>query len=494
MRFFSGNQMTPLSRERLSAAVLACLVCIPAGYIAASLNSYMVWNITEMSLVVLLVGLVFIPITAGIYSNQLDVFEPIHMFAFTFLIAFGLGTLALLLQDDRIMIGGVNYRPVLAKALLVAVIGLSGSYTGYAYGRHSLSESVLPRFKRLLGLEPPSGTVFYLSLIALISSGLLYYLWLRIANIPFVYLNTLSDDVTYGQATKMARINIYYLWMFRLSWPLLILLTWSYAPNRFWKLVLALVWLVNLILFIMGGNRSNLFSLLGAGLIAYYLGRQTRPSFLSASLLLTLVIFGVGAMVLIRGYTSPSETLETSSVLKAAAEEITERGTATGLIASVHVFPEIADFIGFSAISDLFYAPIPRVLWPDKPPVIPAQLVINYHVPRAHAPGVLGVYFAGFGLVGPFVILFFYGALSAIIYEAWKQEPRNVFYQIVLAGWIPLIWVIIHRGPPSLFLIRSMYIFGPIFLVRYMAGRLSTRRSEMNRGDRVTSRYALKAR
>jgi hypothetical protein len=146
------------------------------------------------------------------------------------------------------------------------------------------------------------------------------------------------------------------------------------------------------------------------------------------------------------------------------------------------VIPEYARFLGPKIWNDLLIAPVPRVLWPDKPTGLEFDLrsIVSSYLPGYHAPGLVGVYYAAFGLLGPFLIMLFYGAVSAAIYSRWARAPDHPFLQIILAGWLSMIWIIFHRGLASFWVVQALYYLGPVLLVWYLAQRGSRRKLKVN--------------
>jgi oligosaccharide repeat unit polymerase len=464
-------------------ALLLLLLLAPLGAFVAIWLVRFPWSGLEGLLLVALALLCTVPLTFRFLLSKPDIFEPIYMMALTVLLAFVLSPV-LMLRGGFVGVQsiGLHLRSELAAVTLMAIVGLVGFYLGYGLirrraGRQAASGSSAPAHD-----DFDSSLVFRLSVLALALTVALFLLWSRISEVPLSYLNVFLESVHYTSATRVASRSVYYLWMFRRSWPLLILLAWQFAPNREWKVLLALAWLANLIVYVLAANRGTLFSLIGATLVVAYLRRRKQPSLPMMALLVAVLVLGAGFLINVRG--AYVEELDLVGILETSAEDLTDRGAATGAMLISRVFPEYTAFLGPRIWNDLIIAPIPRLLWPDKPtgPEFDLRSTVSAYLSGYHAPGLVGVYYAGFGLAGPFLIMFLYGAVSAAIYSRWARSPDHPFRQIMLAGWLSMIWIIFHRGLASFWAVQAFYYLGPVLLVWYLALRGSRRRQGVDLG------------
>jgi hypothetical protein len=413
------------------------------------------------------------PFLVAFVNQRFDMFHPVFALAWTFLVNFVVATFLLLWRNYRLM-SGIDYRAQLGTSLLAALVGLAAGYLGYLGGKRllaakDLSDSFGPRGE----VDRPRRTLFRIAVLVLGLTVVFFLIWLYLARIPLEYLNALDTDSGYTMAMQEAETSVVYLWMFRLSWPLLTLLAWTSAPNVPAKLVAGAAWVGTLFVYIIAANRGSLFFFLAATIIFHYLRQHRRPSILLVVSAFAVLTFASGYLVIAR---SAPATVDRAAVLDEAAQELTVRGTLTGVMEATYVFPDKLPHLGFTAISDILYAPIPRILWPGKPYLRPVQNIMSASLPtqRSHAPGVVGVYYAGFGLPGVFVILFLYGLMSRAIYNLWRHNPDSPLAQLLLAGWYSHIWNLIIRGALSQTVISIVYIFGPLILA-WIATRLATR-------------------
>lgn len=456
-------------RVRHLIIVAACLLAVAIGY--GSVHIYRV-GASGRELLALLVLSVLCLTPAIVQSNRgrFELFDPVNAFSFTFFLAFVVGPTLMFLRG-LVGVNGISLRLQLAPALTIAAVGLTSAYFGSWW---------ISRRERVWQAQTPKtvdysahnrNEIFGRLLLLLFVAIAAFVWWTILAGIPLTYLNALSEDVAYTDSTRSASTSLFYLWMFRRSWPALIVAGLLFAPNRFWRMVMGVAWIANLLFYVAGANRTSVFTLLSITTIVYYLNKNRRPSpfVLAAAALMILALSGT--LVLSRGRLAP--TLNSESVVEAAAGEIMDRGAATGLMGVMYTFPGRAPHVGLTAVSDLLVAWIPRALWPAKPSLTPVQDLANLYVPtaKAHAPGALGIYYAGFSVAGVVFIMMLYGGLAAYVYRLWQANPRDPFLQLFLAACPATIWTLVHRGPPTFALLVLLYNFGPVVTVWIWARR-----------------------
>lgn len=471
------RQQSPSTIGQRTIVLAALLLCTAIG-VATPFLAPVSWATRELLLLLVLGILCMSPIAVARYHDRIDMFEPIYMFSFTFFVAFFVAPIIMLLRGE-VGAFGINYRPELAEALLIALVGLTGSYLGYSWVLWRLGANPSPRSRG--GDSEHYGTAYVWAVGILLVSFGGFFLWIELVDIPFFLLNVLDNAVGYTTATQEARNSIYYLFMLRRSWPWLVLLIWGLATSPPQRRVAGVMWLITFVMYMIAANRGSLFTFLGGTIIFYYLRRGTRPAVRTIVIAILAFILVGGTLVTARGVQGSRTLAQAESKvalsLSEAADEITERGAASALMIVASVFNERSHYLGLDVVSDLIYAPIPRVLWPDKPTTFELTRVVETYVPFLHAPGVLGIYYAGFGLFGPAVVLFVYGAVSSYLYIAWKRDPSNPFFQVFLAAWIPTLWVLIHRGSASFLAVQIVYMFGPLLLVHALRSLQWTRQA-----------------
>lgn len=114
--------------------------------------------------------------------------------------------------------------------------------------------------------------------------------------------------------------------------------------------------------------------------------------------------------------------------------------------AIVEKFPDEFDYLYGSSYATILIAPIPRVLWPEKP-VVRVGLFVGTEVLERNSrtgvvPGIIGEAYMNFGSVGVAVILFLFGLFCKVTYtrfalSAYAFSPYSLGFYAIL--WIFMI-------------------------------------------------------
>lgn len=454
--------------------LLLIATCVASGYLVAVMDDQIQWTFAQASLVVGLGLLCAFPFVVALSRKRIDIFEPVFMFAIVFALAFLVSSILMILEDyvDRT---GIRATAQLAQALTVACVGLCGLYVGYYFSLQKIAPHWAARLVRISGSRRVSSKVLlFFSIAGLIMSFAAFFGWFSMARIPLSYLNALDESVLYNQAGQMAQSNIFFLYAFRLAWPGLILLAWYTTPNRFWKFVLFVLWLASLVVYLLAANRNPVFVLLISTAASAYLVKEKRPNVLALVLAVSMIAVLSSALLISRGGDRPDLNLRV--IVYQTTEELTDRGALAGLLNTTEIFPERHDHVGMIAVNDIIYTPIPRIFWPDKPNLRPLQEIIDLYLPTTvgQAFGMLGLFYAGYGLLGAFGVMFLLGVMSAIVYRVWSSSSNNIVLILTLAVWLPLVWEMIHREPFSKLLVNLFFYLGPMWLA-WLAARFFTK-------------------
>ncbi|MEP6199938.1 MAG: O-antigen polymerase, partial [Marinomonas sp.] len=121
-------------------------------------------------------------------------------------------------------------------------------------------------------------------------------------------------------------------------------------------------------------------------------------------------------------------------------------------------------FLYGQSFTGALVAPIPRVLWPEKPNVrigpYVAQEVLDYRNQSGVPPGAVGELYMNFGWAGIFFGMMALGALTGVIYSRYQAAPDKRFARPAYAlAYLSII----------LFLFADFSLF-ILYLIRYSVG------------------------
>ncbi len=439
------------------------------------------WSFVEALSLVIIVILALIPAFHSWANKTFDLFEPVHMVAFTTIISFVLAPI-LLIGRDQIIIGGMNFRDKLLEAIALAGLALLGFYLGYFLVRKRSHDARSGSPSEQAITSPVPNEIHKWASLGLLFSFFIYLIWFELTSLPLSALNSLSETGYYGLAFSQAKTNYVFLFQIRTTWIALLLLAYpARGRKRNQKLMICLLWLAAALIFALSGSRGVLFELLIATAVYGYMIKGKRPKIVTTLSTGFILLIAMGSIVMLRSRNQIPFT--PNALSREVQREITDSGAAAGMMALLAVFPDMNEFIHFQLFEELLVAPIPRTLWPEKPRLRGVQNIAEQFVPRSHAPPFFGPYYAAFGYIGAILSMAILGAASGWIYSLWKRNQTNIFRVVLLALWFALLWDLYHRGGLIWGLTKVSYAMGPILIIAWLAKR-------HNRKNQTNSTYA----
>lgn len=224
-------------------------------------------------------------------------------------------------------------------------------------------------------------------------------------------------------------------------------------------------------------NRGDMILyIIGVMCVKYSLTKHKFP-FLKFSLILVLIIGGLGA---IRGQVQSSTIgveAEKKSFISTTYEHLMTRPyhmaiDKTSLVVLKTIEKNLYLF-GQSFVA-IIYAPIPRVLWSEKPRVRVGPWVAKEIYERKNQsgvpPGLIGELFLNFAWPGVFIGMLLYGVTCRLVYNAHKLQSSisdncRVFYAIFLVSFVIRLVGADFVGACSLFLREVIPFLTMVFLV-----------------------------
>ncbi len=397
-----------------------------------------------------------VPLGTALLTRHFDIFEPVHLFAFSYLILFVIrpavdfntpgGPLAWL---------GYSLRSTYSGALLVGLAGALAFYIGYYV-----------RIGRQIGtrLPTPSGVwaradLNAFVLTAIVISVTVFGEFIRRRGIGSVANLFHGRTLLTASAYRSSSGYLYTapLWLTSIGILILVL------ARRWWSAegVVAFALLAfSQVMTIGGGDRSWTLPVGGMVFVVGYLRRRRRPS---APVLVTAIVlvflFNISA---VRDYRT--STLPGTSVAEYAAEPVSKPGKAlqdffggadTAMAANLAVelqfVPSRIDFALGRTYANAAALPVPRAVWHHKPPVADTELTAAIFPAVARAGGgfsfsLFGEPYLNFGYFGVIGISMLLGIASRALYAWFLRAPRNptviAFYAL---NW-PFLLVYMRGG------------------------------------------------
>ena len=336
---------------------------------------------------------------------------------------------------------------ILAPGLLVTCIALVALALGYllAPAWSGSSGNRTPRIGRALrfgmrqGLAVPAPrptvwTIVLLSTMSVVAFAIFA---------PKVGITTIDSLLTSekrfadiageGQWTSLG----YLRWGMSLAGVAFILGTYAIARHGMrWRSTLGVVTLVALALAaaysLVTSSRTALFAVVAIAALTAVAVRQRepRPAILTAATLSALIV--LASLLGLRGYEQGRASAAVSPASWAAqifgAGDWMDIGPLSVIVAKV---PESYEYAYGTTVLSVLWAPVPRTLWPDKPPVRIGpelgQRVFGFDPDRRSGdpPGLIGEMWVNGGIVGVLIGAFILGWLLRWVARLYHTSPAS---------------------------------------------------------------------
>ncbi|MEA2511548.1 MAG: hypothetical protein QOJ59_1035 [Thermomicrobiales bacterium] len=433
---------------------VAALILVGAGATGLILAEFVVsvrWLIVVASAIVSLY-----PFVVGAMLRRFDFFEPIYIFAISYLVLFVIRPVFDLTHDGGLpMLLGYSLEATYTEALAVGLIGACSIYAGYYLGLGTRIGRAAP---------VPSGEWYYgtlnitiLCMIA-VSAAIFLYFVSSIGGVGGLLLMIRGRSVGRDEILTSTSGYLYSAPYWLISVGILMVAIspkWT-SPRAVlgFSLVLA-----SQVMSVGNGDRSGFIPIAcSLGLIAY-LRQGSRPRIATITLVSVTVFFlGITLPREFRNVDDRRSSSETAfaSVAhpgKAVREFFEGLDTAMvgGLAEEILIVPSRLDYqLGRTYLDDLS-RPVPRALWPSKPRSGDEQLmqVLWPDFYRMHIRfyfSMFGEPYLNLGVVGVTFFGIVFGVLWKALYVWFAKDPRNTTVIALYALNWPFVFVYMRGG------------------------------------------------
>lgn len=409
-----------------------------------------------------------------------DLFEPITLVTFIFLMMFTVAPLYNILQNDLLHPAGVNTWGGCIMGTAIAFFSYLSFCVGYyvKFFQRKATYRKTEAFKKIdIKEKPKSGILvkLYSYCIAIWCIGFVFSVgYIGIKGLDFLYIFTVGiwgnvDRNLVGEYAYIEFLSVF---------SNLMIPAWMYiyatGKNRFvrWGLFYLMV-----ASYVIRGFRVFLVILALAPIVFYYLKNKKRPSQKTIVLFIVVFIFVNGIVGFARSALRAGDEIALNDfgakeVVEAVVGNLEVYKTYYGVIEAIpeqYPYTYGKQMIGYTAM--IF---IPRVIWADKPePIIRDVLRVainDYAVKGGSAFPNLGEYYMEFGLVGCIIFMFFLGKLCLFLKKIYIKNPESGHHLIAYSILLPVLFQIIIRGytPTNFYLVLFMAL--PIYCLRKLIG------------------------
>jgi len=407
------------------------------------------------------------PLFLGRRRNYL---EPVYIFSATYCYLYFLKPGMRIARGMDFIWGSEN----LLLACSLAAGGLLSFHVGYYAGISRHLVGLLPVMNQPCSW-PRVRKVAWVS-IALGSASLLTYMsasggWREFWSKPHGYGGVAGFSSYISQATELTLTGFYLMYLESIAkrkWRLTLRLLLAAVPGVF---VYSLLW----------SRRTNIIWIAIVVYVVFHLRRATRPTTRSFGILMLCIISSVVLALALRPHLHLKATadefrnisyLDSFSNLSLPGDEF------DSYLAAIALFPEQIDYDQFSLLLHLPLHPIPRSIWPDKPPLFTPSwdaFLSASGISWGASEGILGELFMQWGAGAVLFGMFVSGVLWRGFYDYLLRAPHAPFMQLFYAVALGNFASFIAQGSVSAITKWLPFIL-PSIVVSYWLCRVPARR------------------
>ena len=361
-------------------------------------------------------------------------------------------------------------------ALSVATIGLIAFYIGYYCRLGAAISKHVPIMSG--GISQPRFRFCGWAFIVIGAAGFWWYMatsggWRQFWSLPHGYGGKpeLSTAYIYGLPDLMV------VGFFLITYDAMICRRFTLLTAA--RVVAASIGGIGVNTILLGRRKFVLWVLLTI-FILYFLRKGKRPG-AAAILLLGLSAFlAVSLTLAYRSHIHLGASWEDLAAVDLAGAAITAisqpRDEFDSFLAIVGLYPDSLNYDYFGIYGRILIHPIPRLLWPDKPPLFVSSwddFLFRTGIGWGSSESVLGDLYIQMGLLGVLIGMFVAGVLFKFLYAYLMRAPSTPFMQLLYAvaiGNIPIF--VIQSGIAAFW--NWMPLMIPGVLVAYWATRKRT--------------------
>jgi hypothetical protein len=428
-------------------------------------------------LVVAAAFLAALPPAISLASGRGDLFEPVHLFAFSYAVLFVLRPAFDLSQTNGPFTWvGYDVSPTYFRALLIGLFGAVSFYVGYyaPFGSNIARRAYLPSgvwSRQMLTFCVATGSLASIGAFALFLSKVGGVGGLRVL---LSGRNASSRELITSTSGYLTTTP---LWLLSIGVLLLAIARWRSPVGA----VGVFLVLVSQITAISGGSRSwTLPVVVSLGLV-WFLKRNRRPSF-AVLVVATLFVFVFGITVP-RAYRNTDERSSLGKTITSAVRHPgqgvhdffvgADTAMAPTFAVELQFVPSQLRYQRGATYGNALAAPIPRALWHGKPRPADTQLMEKIW-PDFSRAGVgfafsfFGEPYLNFGLMGVIAVSFLFGVGWRGLYAWFRRAPTNPTVVALYAVNLPFLFVYM-RGGLGVDYQRQVMATAPILLFALVA-------------------------
>jgi len=411
--------------------------------------------------IILICAITSLPLTAAGLRGKIDVLEPIILVNAGYWLYFAYAPIVDLLSGNDTFFD-VRFVPMLPLGLLCAALGLLSMTIGYYCSAGPSLATALPT---------PSvrerSAVTYASAL-LLATVVLFGAYLRSSPLSWAELLSLgqmgSSDAMWSEGHAVSALTNYLKSTIECFVPAFMVLL-GYSTSR--RKLLIPLFIAILLIYTTLGFRYRVLVLAMAPAVYWYLRTQRRPTaphIASAAVVGFLIVGGIGAL---RSAFRSGQNVESTDLGRSFVQFNSSLAIYQPFLITLTAFPSRHDFLWGTSFLYVAYQPIPRALWPNKPPspqqeIVRAAFGSEDPVKSGVAFPNIAEFYVNFGLPGVVALMFVFGAFMRTVYEYMRLNHDNTWALIIYAIALPFFVQLISRGYFVQTFTESVFLLGPL--------------------------------
>lgn len=397
-------------------------------------------------------------------KTNLDIFEPIVLTSFIYILIFSIAPIIDIINNDTIQFG---FDPIAGwvKGSFIFMLSYVFFTIGYSIKNKPnkidierklsyYNDKEIIKLSILLWIVGFLGTLIYLfgtgkSLAYILSVG--SYGEMNISN---------SSDTPLG-FIGMLTFSMITAWIYY----------FHFGKSKTLKILLFTLSVATLLV---RGFRSILIIILVAPIILHYLKNNKRPTMGSLLTLLFSIVIMIGAVGFMRNDVRSGEDVDWSMfdgevIYNALLGNFRRYNVFYGMVEN------IPEYYSYTLGQNYFYTlvmVIPRAIWPDKPQPVMQEVLLVSTNPVIASTGAawpnIGEFYMEFGIFGCIVLMYLLGRLLCWTKTFYQGKHSDIHSMIAFSVIIPsLITIIAYGYTPSTFYMIGFLIV-PIIIIKKM--------------------------
>lgn len=422
------------------------------------------WTTVVLFLALATLAAAALPLAQRVRAGRFDLLEPIVGSTIVLAVVFGIRPIAMLVADDFVY-RDVDIAPHFPYTVALGLLGTVAFVAAYEWARHKLPASSSQGRESRISRPLAFGSVAVLALLSVLLFGLhLSRLGSNLADGFRLLVGGQSPDLVARWAGTSEYLSTSPI--LAACGATLLGIATRWRLTRFQLLFFVVLIAYPVAMFYLSGTRRYMVPCLLVPLVTWMLMSVRRPGgrLLLALIPISFLILatipfarwvgtrddatgGIGT-VIVQAIEDPARAVHRfilgpdTNMLPALAREV-----------SVLTAPEDF-FYGRATVGDLFLAPIPHLIFPDKPQSARDELLTRTFGAPCRLAGdgvcddfsIIGTFYQDFWVPGVAILMGGVGAASAWLWSRWHKSPGDQRLIVATGTWVVFVPIIFRAG------------------------------------------------